>query len=129
MILKSLLLIGSGGFLGSIARFLMQLWVVRHINWVFPLATFLVNLSGCLLIGILWGLNEKPSGTSYSWRLFLATGFCGGFTTFSTFSLENLGLLRQGQVSQFFLYSSLSLAGCLLAVAAGYFLAKRLLAF
>ena len=125
--LKYLLLIGSGGFLGSISRFGVQWIVTRHFHWSFPLGTFLVNITGCLIIGFLWGLTEKPQPISKSWRFLLATGFCGGFTTFSSFSLENMTLLRHGQYFQFFLYTSLSLFLGLLAVYAGFILSKDLL--
>lgn len=124
--LKYLLLIGSGGFLGSIARFWVQWFVTRHLQWTFPLGTFLVNIAGCLIIGILWGLTDKPHHLSKSWRFFLATGFCGGFTTFSSFSLENITLLRHGEYFHFFLYTSLSIFLGLLAVYAGYMLARSL---
>jgi len=124
--LKYLILIGSGGFLGSIARFGLQWFMTRHTTMTFPLGTFLVNISGCFLIGILWGLTDKPLHLSKSWRFFLATGFCGGFTTFSSFSLENMALLRHGEYFQFFLYSTLSLFLGLLAVYAGFILVRGL---
>ena len=119
---KYLLLIGSGGFLGSISRYGVQGLVTKHFHWSFPLGTLLVNIAGCLVIGFLWGLTEKPHHLSKSWRFFLATGFCGGFTTFSSFSLENMTLLRHGAYSQFFLYTSLSLFLGLLAVYTGFIL-------
>lgn len=124
--LKYLLIIGSGGFLGTIARFGLQWIITRHTTLTFPLGTFLVNITGCFLIGILWGLTDKPHHLSKPWRFFLATGFCGGFTTFSSFSLENMTLLRQGEYFNFFLYAFSSVLLGLLAVYAGYILVKSL---
>lgn len=128
MLLKTLLLIGSGGFLGSIARFGIQLWVLNIFHKPFPLGTLIVNVTGCFIIGIIWGFTQKPFEIGNSWRFFLATGFCGGFTTFSTFSMENITLLKQGEIMQFFIYTSLSLVLGLLAVLAGYFIARSIAA-
>jgi CrcB protein len=67
-----------------------------------------VNIAGCLLIGIIYGFSERSSLLTPGWKLFLAAGFCGGFTTFSTFANENLALLRDGEFFYFFLYTGLS---------------------
>ncbi len=73
------------------------------------LGTFVVNVAGCFMIGLFYGLFMKYSDLSPAWRLFLTTGFCGGFTTFSTFSYENIALLRDGQYVFFFRYTGASL--------------------
>lgn len=106
--IRTLLVIGAGGFLGSISRFLASRFVQGHVTSVFPLGTFLVNIAGCLLIGLIYGLSERSAVLTSDWKLFLTVGFCGGFTTFSTFSNESLGLLQDGAYFYFFLYAGLS---------------------
>jgi CrcB protein len=103
--IRTLLLIGTGGFLGSISRFLASRYVQEHFPAVFPLGTFLVNITGCFLIGLIYGFSERSSLLSGGWKMFLAVGFCGGFTTFSTFASENLALLRDGAFFYFSLYT------------------------
>lgn len=94
--IKQLLIVGIGGFLGSVARHLFNTWLKGS---AFPLATFLVNGLGSFIIGVVLGYWLKTTTPSDNWRLFLATGICGGFTTFSAFAFENLTLLRNGQYS------------------------------
>jgi CrcB protein len=106
--IKILLIIGTGGFIGSIARYAIGLLGLKIFQGTFPLGTFAANMIGCLLVGIIFGLFEKDLLSS-NWRFFLATGFCGGFTTFSTFSLENIQMLRSGEYVSFFLYAGLSI--------------------
>ena len=106
---KTLLLVGSGGFLGSISRFLTSRFLQNNFPSAFPFGTFFVNVSGCLLIGIIYGFSERSSLLTPGWKMFLAVGFCGGFTTFSTFANENLALLRDGDFFHFSLYTGLSI--------------------
>jgi len=106
--IKTLLLVGTGGFLGSISRFLVSKFMQSSIPSAFPYGTFAVNIAGCLLIGLIYGFSERSSLLSAGWKLFLAVGFCGGFTTFSTFANENLALLRDGEFLYFFIYTGLS---------------------
>jgi CrcB protein len=122
--IKNILLAGFGGGIGSIARYLCQRWINGIYQHTFPLATFLVNVSGCLLIGIIYALAERSSFLSPPLRLFLTTGFCGGFTTFSTFAFENMGLIRGGDVAYFIWYSAGSLLAGIASVYAGYALIK-----
>lgn len=125
--LKTLLLVGAGGFLGSIGRYLASLYVNRLIpSEGFPFGTFFVNILGCFLIGLIYGLAEKHDWMTPEARLFLATGFCGGFTTFSTFSYESLTLLNNGQYTQVFLYISLSVAVGIALVFVGLTLGKAM---
>jgi CrcB protein len=107
--IKTLLLVGTGGFIGSISRFLASRYVQTNFSSAFPLGTFLVNISGCLLIGLIYGFSERSALLTPGWKLFLAVGFCGGFTTFSTFANENLALLRDGEFFNFLLYTGLSI--------------------
>jgi CrcB protein len=116
--IKTLLLIGTGGFLGSISRFLASRFVQNNIPSAFPFGTFLVNITGCLLIGLIYGFSEKSSLLTPGWKMFLTVGFCGGFTTFSTFANENLALLRDGNFFHFIVYSGLSV---FLGIAATFF--------
>lgn len=107
--IKTLLLIGSGGFLGSISRFLTSRFLQNNFPSAFPFGTFVVNITGCLLIGIIYGFSERSSLLTPGWKMFLTVGFCGGFTTFSTFANENLALLRDGDFFHFFIYTGLSI--------------------
>jgi fluoride exporter len=112
-----LLIIGTGSFFGGIARYLLSRFVQQHIPTTFPYGTFSVNIIGCLLIGMIYGLSDRFDVINAEWRMFLAVGFCGGFTTFSTFSNENLSLLKDGNFLYFMLYAGLSV---LLGLAATY---------
>jgi CrcB protein len=116
--IKTLLLIGTGGFLGSISRYLASRFLQYNFPSAFPFGTFFVNISGCFLIGLIYGFSERSSLLTSGWKLFLAVGFCGGFTTFSTFANENLAMLRDGDFFHFFLYTGLSV---LLGIAATFF--------
>lgn len=122
--LKTVLLVGTGGFLGSVSRFLVSRFVQNNINSVFPYGTFAVNIAGCLLIGLIYGFSERSSVLDQGWKLFLAAGFCGGFTTFSTFANENLALLRDGNFFSFFLYTGSSVFLGIAAVFIGVIITK-----
>ena len=122
----NILLVGLGGSAGSILRYLCQKWVNESYQHNFPLATFLVNVFGCLLIGILYALGEKGNILSPQARLLLITGFCGGFTTFSTFAFENMNLLRIGDNFYFALYAVGSVVLGIVAVYVGSLLIKLL---
>ena len=103
--IKNFLLVGLGGGVGSIARYLCQKWFNENYPHPFPWGTFAVNLVGCFLIGIIYAASEKTSVLSPQVRLLLITGFCGGFTTFSTFAFENMTLLRSGDTIYFLIYT------------------------
>ena len=129
--MKSLLLVGLGGFLGAIARWQLGGWVDRLAPGGeddgalrFPLGIFVVNGIGCLLIGVLFGWFSTREGFSESWRMFAAVGFLGAFTTFSTFSHNTLTLFQDGQANFAFANIFGSVVVGLLAVWAGYSFAK-----
>jgi fluoride exporter len=122
--MRTLLIVGTGGFLGSVSRFLASRFIQNIFPEPFPLGTFLVNITGCFLIGVIYGASEKSSLLTQGWKLFLAVGFCGGFTTFSTFANENLALLRDGEFFMFFLYTSLSVFLGIAATFAGVLITK-----
>ncbi len=122
--LKILLYIGAGSFLGGISRFLSTRYIQNSVLSNFPYGTLAVNVIGCFIIGLLFGLSERGNLTNTEWRLFLTVGFCGGFTTFSTFSLENIILLRDGEYLHFIVYTFLSIALGLIATVGGYSITK-----
>ncbi|MES1161183.1 MAG: fluoride efflux transporter CrcB [Bacteroidota bacterium] len=117
--MKTLLIIGLGGAVGSIARYLMQVYIGKYITVTFPLGTFAVNMIGCFLIGLLYGMSNKYAWMTMEWRLLLITGLCGGFTTFSSYSYESISLFKQGNYTYFILYVVMSVALGLLATIGG----------
>ncbi|MBK1439490.1 fluoride efflux transporter CrcB [Parapedobacter sp. ISTM3] len=105
---KQLIAVGIGGAVGSMLRFLVSVLTSRWAQGAFPIATLLVNLSGCFLIGLLAGTFSQPPYANSSLRLLLITGFCGGYTTFSAFANENLLLIEQQQTLAAVAYTLLS---------------------
>ena len=122
--IKTLFLVGLGGATGCIFRYLTSLTISRHFSTIFPLATFTVNILGCLIIGILLGMFERQQLVNQDLKFLLITGFCGGYTTFSTFSSENLTLLHQGNYTTAFTYILTSVLTGLLAVWGGIMVTK-----
>jgi len=123
--MKNVLLVGLGGGVGSILRYLCQRWFIVAGLQPIPWATLTVNIAGCFLIGVFWGLSFGAFETNETWKLFLMTGICGGFTTFSAFSLEGIGLIREGKFFVFFTYVILSVGAGLLATWLGMRLIKH----
>lgn len=116
---KSFLIAGIGGFLGSGARFLISRYIQITYISVFPWGTFLVNILGSFLMGIFLGISEKGNFMSPEWRLFLTVGFCGGFTTFSSLSNDAFLLLQNKEWLRFVIYPTFSFFFGLAAVFLG----------
>jgi len=116
--MKIILAIGLGSCIGGIARYLLSQFIQNKFFSSFPYGTLSVNIIGCFLIGIAFALGERGNITM-EWRLFLATGLLGGFTTFSAFSNETISMLRDGQLWHAFTYIACSVVIGLLATFTG----------
>jgi len=95
--MQNYLIIGVGGFLGAVTRYAVSLWIGQRWGRVFPLGTFFINVSGSFFIALVMSLSTERLMVSPQWRLFLAVGFLGAYTTFSTFEFETGNLLRDGE--------------------------------
>lgn len=104
-----MLIAGIGGFVGTCGRYLIGRWCASMFNGSFPLGTFLVNIIGCFCIGLLFGMMERTNILSAHSSTLLITGFCGGFTTFSTFANDMVVLSSKGEWTTFILYLLLSI--------------------
>lgn len=124
--MKVLLIVGTGGFLGSVSRYLVSLVVQKNIDSSFPLGTMLVNIIGSFIIGVIYALSEQSEVLSPEWRTFLAVGFCGGFTTFSSFAYENFSMLSLQEFLFSSLYIGLSLILGLIAVYLGVVIVRAI---
>jgi len=121
--IKYILIVGLGGGVGSTFRYLVSLAMGKNSSG-FPYSTLIVNVLGCLIIGILVGISEKHQYFLQNFKLLLITGFCGGFTTFSTFTLENIKLLESGKFLLMTLYASLSILLGLIFTFIGIYVSK-----
>ena len=115
--IRNFLLVGLGGGIGSIMRYACSLVIS---STYFPLSTLIVNIIGSLIIGLIAGISYKNETFLVSWKLFLATGICGGFTTFSAFSIENLQFLQNGKYLQGLTYITGSIVLGITAAWVGY---------
>ena len=122
--MKSFLLVFLGGGLGSGSRYLVAS-AMNQYSKVLPYGTFTVNILGCLLIGLILGYAQKENTLTSDQTLLLATGFCGGFTTFSAFANENLELIKNGEIFNLSLYTFGSIIVGVLAVFIGFYLTNR----
>lgn len=122
--LKTILYIAVGGAIGSVLRYLTSVLVNKYWNNHFPLATFITNVLGCFLIGLLLGILQKNNLADSNLKWFLITGFCGGYTTFSAFGIENITLLQSNNSGLAFVYIALSVILGLFAVWLGLFVSK-----
>ena len=100
--IKSIFFVGIGGAIGSVMRYLLGVVSTHYFKGTFPIATFITNFLGCLIIGLLIGYFGKNNEINPQLKLLLITGFCGGFTTFSTFAAENVQLLENGNYGWLF---------------------------
>ena len=122
--MKSFLLVFLGGGLGSGLRYLVTIKMNQY-SKVLPFGTFTVNMLGCLLIGLILGYAQRENTLTSNQTLLLATGFCGGFTTFSAFANENLELIKNGELFNFSVYTIGSVLIGILAVYIGFYLTNR----
>jgi fluoride exporter len=121
--MKLVFIIGAGSFIGGVSRYLLSQFVQLKFYSTFPYGTLVVNILGCFLIGAVFGLSERGN-IGPDWRLFLATGILGGFTTFSAFSNETISMLRDGQFLPASLYVGASIVLGLLATIIGISIIK-----
>ena len=124
--IKALLIIGCGGFIGSVCRYLLQQYFNQNFSAEYPWGTLTANLVGCFFIGLIFGYALHKTNVPYEFVWFFATGFCGAFTTFSTFSYESLHLLKHGKAFVALAYLSISVIAGLVLTWTGMYLAKWL---
>lgn len=124
--LRTLLLVGTGGFIGSVMRYLIRYYLENDPENTFPWGTLTANVAGCLLIGLIYGLSDKIGLLNAEWRMFLTVGICGGFTTFSTFSLNNFAMLRENDFANLLLNVGSNLFLGILAVYLGVILIRMI---
>ena len=122
--IRNLFLIALGGGVGSMLRYLTTVYIQKYFSSVFPLATLVANIVGCLLIGIIIGLLGKNHLADSTMKALLVTGFCGGYTTFSTFGYENISMLQQHNFGWSFVYIASSVIVGLFAVWLGLTIVK-----
>ena len=125
MMLRSILLVAMGGALGSAGRFVLSRLLQEGAQTAFPLATFVVNMVGCFVIGLVYGLSARGNAMGDGTKLLLTTGFCGGFTTFSTFCHEGVALMRGGSHGLTLVYAMGSVAVGFVAVWMGLWVASK----
>ncbi|MCU7694248.1 fluoride efflux transporter CrcB [Haoranjiania flava] len=121
--LYTIFLIGIGSFIGGVCRYMVSVAMQNRLSTILPYGTLVVNVLGCLLIGIVFAFFEKQP-SNQEWKLFLATGVLGGFTTFSAFSNETIILLRNGQLGLAAMYIGASVLSGLAATYLGYWVIK-----
>lgn len=113
--MKQVLFVGLGGAAGSMLRYLTSVVTLKYYSASFPLATLVVNVVGCFLAGLIFASITQETADAQNLRVLLLTGFCGGFTTFSAFALENVRLMNSGNLSTAIVYTVVSLVAGLLA--------------
>ncbi len=121
---KNILWVALGGSTGAVCRYLIYKFLSVQYPMSFPLGTFAINIAGSFLIGLLLGLSLKMPEFSPTLKLLLMTGFCGGFTTFSSFTAEGMTLIQQQKIAVFLLYTGLSVVIGLTATFCGYWLSR-----
>lgn len=124
--LRTIFIVGAGGFVGSVLRYLVQVFVEKGVMSTFPWGTLIANVVGSFIIGLVYALAEKGNLMNSEWRIFLAVGICGGFTTFSSFAYNNLNMLKAGSYAQLFLNVGGSLILGILAVYIGIIVVRTI---
>jgi CrcB protein len=124
--MRLILAVALGSAAGGVARFLLSAWIEQRTVSSFPYATLLVNLSGSLLLGFLATWTYETAGVPADVRALLTTGLCGGFTTFSAFSLETVALAEEGALGRAALYVVLSVSLCVIGAYGGVAGARQL---
>lgn len=122
--MKQILFVGLGGAMGSILRYGVNIVTAKYYAASFPLATFIINVVGCFLAGLFFGMLSEDTSAQQQLKLLLITGFCGGFTTFSAFALENVRLMQSGNVVTPIVYTSASIVTGLIAVWIGLLITR-----
>lgn len=125
--LKQLLFVGLGGSVGSILRYLSSHYMNKYYATIFPIGTFFVNMLGCFLIGLFASAISLHFSENNDLKLLLITGFCGGYTTFSAFAIENYNLANNNQLIIMCLYTGLSIVLGILAVWLGIIAADAII--
>lgn len=123
--MRTILTIGFGSFIGGMIRYMLSLFIQSKTVSEFPVGTLLVNIIGCFLIGVVYSFAEQGK-MAVEWRLFIATGILGGFTTFSAFSMESFMMLRNGYYGMMTVYVFLSLVIGICATIGGFLLVRTL---
>ena len=125
--LKSLLIVGTGSFIGGAMRYLLSTSYIKNMyGQTFPWGTLVVNLLGCFVFGIIFALFSKHNSTDNTFCLLLTTGICGGFTTFSTFANESVQMIQNGNIGEFIGYMATSVIVGIALIALGYWIVKVL---
>lgn len=124
--LKSLLIVGTGSFIGGAMRYLLSTYIKNMYGQTFPWGTLVVNLLGCFVFGIIFALFSKHNSANNTFCLLLTTGICGGFTTFSTFANESVQMIQNGNIGEFIGYMATSVIVGIALIALGYWIVKVL---
>jgi CrcB protein len=124
--IKTLFIIGMGSFTGGVSRYLISKYVQNMTTISLPVGTMAVNIMGCFIIGLFYGLFDRGNLMNSNLRLFLTVGFCGGFTTFSTFMNDNFQLIKGENFFYMSVYLAASIIGGYLLLFLGYSLIKLL---
>lgn len=122
--MKQILFVGLGGAAGSVLRYGVNMLTAKYYAASFPLATFIINVLGCFLAGLFFGMLSEDTPAHQQLKLLLITGFCGGFTTFSAFALENVRLMQSGNVITPVAYTTASIVTGLTAVWIGLIITR-----
>jgi fluoride exporter len=125
--LRTLLIVGTGGFIGSVMRYLVQFYIEKSMSSTFPLGTLIANIAGSFIIGMVFALAEKGNLMSSEWRIFLTVGICGGFTTFSAFAYNNFTMIKEHSLGQLFINIGGNLFFGILAVYLGIIFIRAIL--